>query len=208
MTTPIEWHVLPERSPQTRWAIALFAGLVLGGGSSLPAVAVLSTTESAPLAVVGALLVVPIALAAVIARYRSARERTPYADALAIDAAGVRWLPVAGVVAAAVTLVAVTLGEQTAINLALAGIAAGALGFVVLQSLRGSGRFDPERQTATVEGRVYDLGRAPTTPIRLGGLTILIVRRPATDVFQRYAVLAMPTDVYGRVTQTTQGSQR
>lgn len=208
MTSTIEWQVLPERSPRVRWTVALFVGLVLGGGFALPAIAVLSTTGSSPTSVAGTLLVGPSVLAGGLARYRSARERTPYADAVAIDAAGVRWLPVAGVVAAVVTVLADTAGEQPAINAALAGVAVGALGFVLVQSLRGSGRFDPERETATVEGRVYDLGRAPTTPIRLGSLTVLLVRRPAPDVFQRYDLLAMPTDVYSEVARATQETER
>lgn len=219
MASPVEWQTFPRHSSSVQWGVAVLAGLVLGGGLAIPAIATVTTVGApasvtawgvpsplgGPLLTAVALLSVTVLLAAVVSRYRRAREQTPYADAIAIDAAGVRWLPVAGVVATVVTFVVPAFGEQWAVNVAFVAVGIGALGFVAVRSLRGSGTFDPEQGTATVDGRVYDLDRSPTRAIRLGSLAILIVRRPSSEPMQQYAVLAMPTDAYRQVRQSTAG---
>lgn len=198
MAEPIEWRVLHPRSPRARWALAAFAGLVFGGGASLAAVAAVSTGGRSELVVAGLLLVGAVCATAGLGWYRKARNRTPMVDAVAIDAAGVRWLPVAGAVAAAHALLVRRVGETTVVQTALLAVVLGAVGFLLVQSLRGAGRYDPEAGVATVDGRVYDLGRA-TTAIPVLGLTIVIVRRPSPDLLGRYGVLAMPAHVYSEV---------
>lgn len=205
MAEPIEWQMFHPRSPRAQWTVALLAGLAFGGGLAIPAIAAIGVQESWARAIAAVLVVAPATAAAALGRYRGARERTPLADALAVDAAGVRWIPVAGAVAAALALTVSAVGSPTAVNLALASVAVGAVGFVVVQTLRCSGRFDPDSATATVQGRVYDLERAPTTTLHVGFLTVVIVRRPTRDPLARYGVVAMPPDVYRRATQSTAG---
>lgn len=204
MAEPIEWRVLHPRSPRARWALAAFAGLVFGGGASLAAVAAVSTGGQSGFTVAGLLLVGTVGATAGLGWWRSARERTPMADAVAIDAAGLRWLPVAGAVAAAHVLGVGLVGEATVVRTALLAVVLGAAGFLLVQALRGTGRYDPETGVATVDGRVYDLGLA-TTAVPVAGLTIVVVRRPSPDLQGRYGVLAMPTDVYGEVVHSTPG---
>lgn len=203
MAEPIEWRVLTPPTPWTRWGLAALLGLVLGGGLALPAIATVSTIAAPRLLAVAGIAALPIAAGGGLARYRAARERTPFADALAIDVAGLRWLPPGGLVTAGLTLLVPWIGERGAINLGMVAVAVGAAGFVAFHALRGAGRFDPETGTATFDGRIYDLERAPTTPVRLGVLTLLVVRRPVADPLQRYGVLAMPPRVYGEVQRAT-----
>lgn len=206
MAEPIEWQVLHPRSPRAQWTVALLTGLAFGGGLAIPAIAAIGVREPWARTIATVLLVVPATSAAALGQYRAARERTPLADALAVDAAGVRWIPVAGAVAAAFALSVSAVGELTAVNLALASVAVGAVGFVVVQTLRCSGRFDPDSATATVQGRVYDLERAPTTTLHAGLLTVVIVLRPTRDPLSRYGVVAMPPGVYRAATRATAGT--
>jgi len=203
MAEPIEWRVLTPATPRVRWGVAVLLGRVVGGGIALPAIAAVRTSGASRLAAAVGVVAFTAAAGGVVARYRTARDRTPFADALSIDVAGVRWLPLAGLLAAGLLVLVAWTGDRAGINLGLVAVAVGAVGFVVVQSLRGTGRFDPDSGTATFEGRVYDLARAPTTPISLGRVTILVVRRPAADPLRRYGVLAMSTTVYARVRQTT-----
>lgn len=202
---PIEWRVLHPSSPGVCWTVALLAGLVFGSGATVAALAVLSAAPVSRLAVAAAVLVATVPAGAGLAWYRSSRERTPLADAVAIDAAGVGWLPVAGVVAAGVLLALPWLGDASAARLAFVGATVGAGGLLAIQTLRCTGRLDPEGATATVEGRVYDFDRAPTTAIHLGSMVVVVVRRPAADPLARYDAFAMPADVYRRATRATAG---
>lgn len=203
MAEPIEWRILTPPTPGVRWGVAVLLSFVLGGGLAIPAIAAVEAMDPPRLATAAGIAALPIAASGGLARYRTAREHTPFADGLAIDVAGLRWLPAAGVVTAGLTLLVPWIGERVAIDLGLLAVALGAAGFVAFQILRGAGRFDPETGTATFEGRMYDLSVAPTTPIRLGGLTVLVVRRPTPDPLERHGVLAMPTRVYAEIQRAT-----
>lgn len=203
MAEPIEWRVLTPPNAGIRWGLGVLVGLVLGGGLALPAIAAVGTMAAPRGLAAAGIAAIPVAVGGGLARYRRTRKRTPFADALAIDVAGLRWLPPAGLVAAGLTLLVPLVGDRGAINLGLLAVAVGAAGFVAFQVLRGAGRFDPETGTASFEGRMYHLSTAPTTPIRLGGLTLLVVRRPVPDPLRRYGLLAMPTRVYADVQRAT-----
>lgn len=205
MAEPIEWHVLHRSSSRTRWLLATCAGLVVGGGAGVGAAGLVATGGVPPVPLALVLLLVPLAAAAALGAYRRSRERTPLADALAVDAAGVRWLPVAGLVAAGLALAVPWLGQTATAQSGLAVAAAGAVGALLVQTLRGAGRFDPDTGMASVEGRVYDLERCPTTAIPLAGLTVIVVRRPVPNPLERYGLLAMPTAAYREAALQTAG---
>lgn len=201
----IEWRALHPTSSRVRWLVALLAGLVFGGGATVAAVAILNVSDLSRVAVAATLLVATVPAGVGLGWYRSARERTPLADAVAIDAAGTVWLPVAGAIAAASVLAVPWLGDAAVARLAMVAATAGAAGLLLVQHLRCTGRIDPESATATVEGRLYDLERAPTTPIHLGSVTVVVIQRPARDPIARYDAFAMPTSVYRRAARATAG---
>lgn len=203
MAEPIQWRVLTPPTAGVRWSLAVLLGLVVGGGLALPVIVAVRASALPRLAAAVGVATLPAAFGGLLVQYRRIREFTPFADAFSVDVAGVRWLAPTGLVAAALLVLVPWIGDDAGINLGMVVVAAGSVGFVAALALRGAGRFDPDAGTATFEGRVYDLARAPTTPVRLGGLTILVVRRPARDPLARYAVLAMPTRVYAEVRRTT-----
>lgn len=213
MSDPIQWRVFERTSPRVAWLVAGLLGLIVGppigllastaldaaaGTGAVPGLAT-RVDATAVGATAGALVLVATLVAATLSWYRRRREEAPLAEGLAIDAAGVRWLPLSGLAAGAVVALAPAVGSWLTTHLALASVAVGATGFVAVRALRGAGRYDPDSDTLSFQGRTFDLARAPTRPVTVGRLTLLVVRRPTPDPAQRYTVVPVPARIYAEI---------
>lgn len=203
MAEPIEWRVFQRRDPGVQWLVTVLVGPAVGApagvvvGAALDAVGMVSTVDRLLAGV--ALVVGAGAIAAVLRWIRRRSEEASVVELTAIDAAEFRWLPVAALVAASLVVTAPLLAPGTASNLTLMFVAIGGLGVLAVRTLRGTGRYDPESDALSFDGQVIEVGRARLQTVGVGPLTLLVVRRPVPDPIRQFAVVPMPTRVYGEI---------